>query len=301
MIPQSKTLYTLVVHFGAPEPTNRLVRTLVKSKKAPDGVIVINHGPQLVMPNYQHSTVQVVQPSRNDGYAAGLTTGLGVLIAKEVKPGDIIVCMNNDVQIDSDTISRLRQWWSKHPERALVGPQAGIVNLFTGRTAITDYPTGGGARHVRGSPGVAGWRRQLPITSYRLPVTNYRLPYIHGSFFAAPFAVLVRVRLPHDYFLYWEDVLFSQRVRRHNLPLYQINNLGIKHRDELQHKTGERLYYLVRNGARFLEEETAWLWRVYWWVGNRLRYLYHRLVGGKKTVRLALHDAIQDIAGQAKL
>jgi GT2 family glycosyltransferase len=269
MIPQSRKLFAVIVHYGPPVSTKAAVDALLGGTSVPDGIIVIDHALPEEKYTYRHDSVQVVRPDQNDGYAAGLTVGLGILLAQDTAAHDIVMCMNNDVVVDSNTVRRMRTWWEAHTQPLLAGESFGYVHLFTGRAHITGK---------------------------RMPYSGYTLPYIHGSLFAAPFYVFMKIQLPEAYFLYWEDILFSQLVRRRGVSLAAIPDMRIRHTDAKNH-SAQQIYYLVRNGALFLEQETPWPWRVYWRIGNRIRLMYHALRGHAVVTR-ALKDAIARKTGK---
>ncbi len=270
MIPHTRKYFLLIVHHGLPQVTANLLSSILRGTLLPDNVVVIDHGSLTDRFNYEHALVQVVRSTNNGGYAAGLSVGLGILLAQGARGEDIVVCMNNDVRLAPGTMDRLRDFWAKTSGLVLVGAKAGRVNLFTGRTKL--------------------------ITGYSLLVTRYQLPYIHGSFFSAPFKLFMKVPLPEEYFMYWEDVGFSQSVQRQGIFLRVVPGLDVVHNDQPDKPSPTKLYYLVRNGALLLEGQTPWLWRQYWTVLNRLRYSYH-LLGGRPTVRRALQDALNNKKG----
>lgn len=275
MIPQSseggRRVFAIIVHHGPSYQTIRLVRQLASGIGVPRKIIVVDHGEQQLQLEHNDSSVCVVRPTHNRGYGAGINIGLGVLTAADVQSDDIVVCMNNDVVVSSDTIEKVGRWWHDHPKPALIGAKAGAVNLLTGRTKITNY---------------------------ELRMTNYETPYIHGAFFAAPYNVFMRAKgYPDHFFLYWEDVLFSQRVHKRGIPLHVVPKLGVSHGDDPKQQSAEQLYYLVRNGAVFLESHTPVVFQLYWKLLNDLRILYHRLVAHNKPVFQALGDARRGITG----
>jgi len=97
--------------------------------------------------------------------------------------------------------------------------------------------------------------------------------------------------------MYWEDILLSRRVQQAGWPLKFASSVQVKHSENQQAPTGKHLYYLVRNGALFLEQETAWPTRSSWWVLNRLRRIYHH---ARRTpvVSKALDDATHGVTAQ---
>ncbi|KKT94253.1 MAG: hypothetical protein UW94_C0001G0102 [Parcubacteria group bacterium GW2011_GWA2_45_14] len=290
MNPQIKKHFAITVHYGDPAPTNRTVQSLLQNNDPPDFIIVINHGPTGLSLKTNPRLVQL-NPPNNAGYAAGINMGLGVISTLQASPSDIITCLNNDVIVPRDTFTKLRQWWSDYPDNILLGltvhqpnqpPQlSGQVNLLTGRCRLTNIA--------------------LPTHQNRHLFT---LPYIHGACFSAPLnLLLLNHGLPSEYFMYWEDVLFSQQTMRRHLPLRTASNITVIHDEESSDSAAstKKTYYLVRNGALFLERETFWPWRCYWWIANRLRYAYHRLRRRHPVVIQALRDAINRTTGPAPM
>lgn len=274
MIPQKRDIFCIIVHYGALQQTHDLVASLLKGKVAPNGVIVVNHGPAGDEAVYPDPRVQIVAPEHNEGYAAGINIGLGVLLGRSVAPESIVICMNNDIEISDGTMHQVQQWWSEHPEPAMAGSKAGTVNLFTGRASITSY--------------------ELRVTS------PWSLSYIHGSFLAAPLSVFLKVHFPDKYFLYWEDVFFSRSLARVGIPLQVMPGVTVNHSEEKPLRD-DRLYYLVRNGALFLEQQTPLLWRMYWRVLNNLRRAYHSWFTHepkRSIVVRALRDARKNVTGR---
>lgn len=262
MIPQIRKYFILIVHYGNVATTNTLVTTLLASAASPEKIIVVDHADVPTKFSFSSSKVQIIRPEENSGYAGGVNIGLGILLAEKIVRDDIVVCCNNDVQITPETLSQLSQWWQDNPEPALAGVKGGHVNLCTGRATLNP--------------------------DYSLLPTHYLLPYIHGAFFCAPYRVLMRLTgLPTHYFLYWEDVLLSQRAMATGIPLRLLTAVEVSHADQPKaNYTEQQMYYLVRNGALFLQQETSPPWRVWWWLLNKFRWVFHRGI-----VRRALRDA----------
>lgn len=285
MNPQIKKHFVITVHYGDPAPTIRAVNSLLQNSHPPDHIVVVNHGQAL--PLKSHPLLIVIHPPQNAGYAAGINMGLGVITTMDAKPHDIVTCLNNDAVMSNHTFKKLRRWWDDHPENILLGltvyqenqnpQQSGQVNLFTGRSRLTN--------------------QALPAPRLH---NFFTLSYVHGAGFSAPLHLLLTNHgLPAQYFMYWEDVLFSRQLTRRRIPLITTNAITINHDNEVVTSPArdKKLYYLVRNGAMFLECETPILWRPYWWVLNRLRYVYHHWRGRQPVVIQALKDAINHTTG----
>jgi len=294
MIPQNRKYFVIIVHHGNPQHTNVAITSLTSGRKAPHGIMVVNNGDKPYnVPATDH--IWIVRPPRNYGYAAGLNVGLGALLAHGVTEHDIVVCMNNNIEVQADTLYKLARWWQTHPRPSFAGvmvkegpgtvPGLGYINLLTGRSQLYRKPK-------KTTSTSHSWLRMAHLAT--------QMPYVHGAFFAAPYGAFMETKgIPDHYFLYWEDALLSTRARRRGIPLQVARQVGVLHRrhQDSRNQT-DRLYYLVRNGALFLEQETAWPWRRYWWLANRLRLMYHTArPHANPAVRQALLDVIHNISG----
>ena len=291
MNPQQRKYFVILVHHGRPKVTDQSITALVSASQRPAHLVVIDHGATSYQ-SAQTMNLTVIRPARNSGYAGGINVGLGVLYSHGIERHDIVICMNNDVQVYPDTVANLASWWQENPAPAVVGstmvePQGTItslsyVNILTGRTILYH-------NSLKQAPGLPQ-KRSLTAT--------FKLPYIHGAFFAAPYHVFLATKgLPEKYFMYWEDAAFSQLARRAGFPLYILKNVRTKHTNK-KTPTATQLYYLVRNGAIFMEQESHRTARAYWLAANRLRLVYHQLIGSQPIIRRALRDAITGKNGQ---
>ena len=265
MIPHIKKYFAIIVHYGDPDPTQRLVADLLASSHSLKRIVVVDHALQPLTLS-QTARLQIIRPKQNSGYAGGINLGLGALLAANPHADDVVIMMNNDIKITTEIIYRVAAWWEKHPQPAIAGNKRGVLHLLSGRTSLSsDQPLGRG-----------------------------KVGYLHGAFLTAPFQVMMNMQgLPDSYFMYWEDVALSIRAARKHIPLQTIPDLLLSHDDQAKpYYSDNHLYYLVRNGALFLEQETSPLWRMFWLVKNRLRLVYHTLKSSRPVIRSALKDAV---------
>lgn len=257
MNPQTAKQYVVLVHFGPPQPTNQALHALFSGQKVPTEVVVIDHAHQPYSWN-RSQPVTVLRPQQNLGYGAGVNIGLGFLSKRKLAEYDIVIIMNNDVVVASTSLQQLTS-----PPLTLIGVRAGHINWFTGRTEIDKKP----------------------------------MDYLDGAFLAATSQTWAKLSgMPEKYFLYWEDVALSTCARQRGITLGLLPNLTVTHQPTHQHQeTTDRLYHLVKSGAYFMEHQAPQLWRRFWWLKNRLRYLYHRWFSRSPNAPLitrALRDAI---------
>jgi len=286
MNPQTSQYHAIIVHYGNPQITQQAVNALKCCYDPPNHIVIIDHADQPLRLDKVHN-IHLIRPAQNLGYAAGLNRGLGVLHSIGAKGHDVIICLNNDVIFPADAMQHLRHWWQKNPAPALVGlvthhqretVSHGQVNLLSGRTSFC------GDLHQK------------------LQRTFSVIPYIHGAAFAAPFELLMKNKgIPEHYFMYWEDALFSMRLLHNKIPLRVATSVKLSHynHSDLSTPSDDKTYYLVRNGALTLAKETTTPWRIYWWLANRLRYLYHLNFSHPRqpVVIEALKDAINGQTG----
>lgn len=285
MNPHIRKHHVITVHYGNPKSTQRLTSALLQCKKPPDTIIVVNHDKDL-LPKSSFSSCHIIKPSSNQGYAAGINAGLGALMSRGASANDIVTCINNDITLLPKAFLSVRRWWENNPKSALVGFATsqnkhkhayGYINLLTGRTHLFSSS----AKYSK--------------------TTMLQMRYIHGAFMSAPFELFAENHgVPEKYFMYWEDALFSRQITKRKFPLKSASAIIATHQlKSTEHTmTDNKLYYLVRNGALFLEQETPLLWRGYWLIVNRLRYLYHTLKHSQKPVVVeALKDAINGVTG----
>ena len=273
----SRALRVLVVHYGDPPTTQSALAALQASTRQPESVLVVDHAAE---PFPEQDGVELIRPKGNAGYGAGINIGLGALLGHGVSENDIVVAMNNDAIVSPHALADLMEWWEAHPQPALAGPVGGAVNLLTGRSHIARQSDRAGNGPLR--------------------ATLHTVPYLHGSFLAAPYAVWSKLKgFPEQPFLYWEDVLLAARAEACRVPLHVLSQVAVEHpRDALAQPSDDQLYYLVRNGARFLERATPLPWRPWWWVMNRLRYQYHAHQPRHRTVAAALRDTLANKVGR---
>jgi GT2 family glycosyltransferase len=262
-IPHIRSIFVILVHFGAKEVTDRALSSLMAGSKQPDHCIVVDHAE---IPYKAPMGVHVVRSTKNSGYAAGLLVGIHHAKSLGAKSHDICVLANNDLVFDSAGIEHLAQWWSERFSNTLAGISWGALSLITGRAIIT------------GSS----------LSSSLLVI-----PYIHGSCMVLEWGYAMNITFPTDLFMYWEDVALSLRVKRMCGVLERIPFPLAAHSDTPEIVSAEKLYFLVRNGAYVLEHELLFAWRLWWKSMNTLRRMYHALCSGSshKIVLRALKDA----------
>lgn len=261
MNPQKARFFIIFVHYGSSAPTETLLASLQTQTVTAQQIIVIDHAKHALKQNNTNSAVSVFRPPHNAGYSGGINMALGMLLSQNLKLDDVVIVLNNDVILGETWLEEIDTWWKRQPEVGLVGSVLKYVNPWTGRSNQSNG-----------------------------------LAYIDGSFIAASYTTWMRLKgLPDNYFLYWEDVALSFQAVRKGLILQTIPHLALQHEYSQQLSSEQKLFYLIRNGAVCLETETRGFLKLYWFIVNRLRYLYHLYISLRPESKLtakALRAAI---------
>ncbi len=256
-IPQTTSIIVVVVHFGSPEHTTRLLDSLVSGMRIPDKIVVVNNDSEPYL--YKNKHVTCVKPATNRGYIAGLRYGIHSI---DMKKNALLVLMNNDAKVSSNFLATIESWWHKHGgSSVLSGPRMATISCFTGRA------------HINGNH---------PLFS---------LPYIDGACMVVRPSFFDAISNVEGLFMYWEDVLLSIHAKKVGGEIKEIPHLGFTHPDNTEEVTDQKLYYLVRNGAYILER-LAFPWGLYWIIRNKVRQYWHVVCSGRrhKNIAKALRD-----------
>lgn len=265
--------FVVLIHFGSSQATDQALASLLRSTVPAQRIVVIDHDPQPYRwPDQSKSPVLVIRPARNSGYAAGVNKGLGVLVSLGAQLNDAVIVMNNDITLPPTSLASALRQLQQTATPTLFSLQTGYVNLFTGRA------------HLKALARGSSW---------------YAMPYLDGAFLLSTYDTWLTLKgMPEHYFLYWEDIALSAAARQKGINLKKITT-------PIFHQTNttplpNKLYYLVRNGALFLSQQTPLPWRVYWQAANQLRYIYHSHSSKPKAkiLKLALRHALHHKSGQ---
>lgn len=262
MIPQTRKYFVVTVHYGSEKHTNRLLASIQKNTPLPDKIIVVDHAATPLIPAVKNLSLSIIRPAENSGYGGGLNTAAGHLYGSGALGRDILICVNNDVELPANAMAAIAQAYAGQAQLGLWGPRAGTVNLLTGRTAA-------------GSGRIWPWQQA----------------YIDGACFGVDLRTFFAAKgMPDQLFMYWEDMEFSRRVKHSGHPVAILPRLGATHHAASK-PSPDKTYYLVRNGAWYLANQTPLPWRLYWRAANAVRQLVHTSITHKAGVARALADA----------
>lgn len=189
----------------------------------------------------EYPGVKVIRTEENLGFSGG--NNVGIKAAK----GEYLFLVNNDTEFTPHLIEGLIQIFKNFPDAGIACPKfhyyyakgtieyAGYskINIFTGR----NYKIGS---------------REKDEGKYNaIKQTNYA----HGAGMMVSRNVIDKVGpMPEDFFLYYEELDWSEQIRRKGFKIYFQPNSLIYHKESMT--TGKlsplKTYYLTRNRILFM-------------------------------------------------
>jgi N-acetylglucosaminyl-diphospho-decaprenol L-rhamnosyltransferase len=115
---QHPAVTAVVVHFGPPSATERALQSLKRHAPGVPVVVVDNDGGLAAMHGRgSDGGPRILSPGKNLGYGTACNQG-----ARHAAGGALLI-LNNDTEIDSETIPRLADVLTREPRVAVVGPR----------------------------------------------------------------------------------------------------------------------------------------------------------------------------------
>jgi GT2 family glycosyltransferase len=184
--------------------------------------------------------VQLIKSSANLGFAGG--NNLGIKASK----GSFILFINNDIEVETDFLEPLVEAFDKYPNAGIVSPKIKFFyhdNLiqYAGYTSLNPYTI-----------------RNKLIGLNETDTGQFDEPkktaYAHGAGMMIKRDIIDEVGLmPEVYFLYYEEIDWSEKIKAHGYDIYFIPQSVILHKESVS--TGKssplKSYYFVRNRMIF--------------------------------------------------
>lgn len=191
--------------------------------------------------------VTVLRNDKNLGFAGGNNTGI------RAAKGDYLFIVNNDTEFTPRLLEGLLDIFAEYPDAGIVCPkfhyffQKGTIeyagfeamNIFTGRN------------------GMVGSREEDRGQYDKIRET----PYAHGGAMLVPRKVVDEVGgLYEPFFLYYEELDWSEQIRRKGYKIYYQPASLIYHKESMT--TGKssplKTFYLTRNRILFMRRNIPW-------------------------------------------
>ncbi|MEO1053264.1 MAG: glycosyltransferase family 2 protein [Bacteroidota bacterium] len=239
----------ITINFNNTQVTIDLLNSLKHLRYENFEIIVVDNASKVNPEKELKATypeIVFIRSDQNLGFAGG--NNLGISASK----GELLYFVNNDTELPSDALQGLIDTFKEYPEVGVVSPKfhyffhpgtieyAGYesVNVFTGRNKMVGC-------------------REKDQGQYDQPSeTNYA----HGGGMMISREVIDKVGpMPEEYFLYYEEFDWCEKIKRHGFKIYYQPNSLIYHKESMT--TGKhsvlKTYYLSRNRILFMRRNTS--------------------------------------------
>lgn len=236
-------LSIITVNYNGRKDTEILVESLLNHLAIPYELIVVDNGSmknEAIALQEKYPFLKTIRSERNLGFAAG--NNLGIREAS----GNYLFFINNDTFVRDDSISRLVNIMEQQPLLGGISPKILFADAkggiqFAGYTPLS---------RITLRNRLIGYREE-DAGQYDEP---HPTPYLHGA------AMLIRREaieragmMPEIYFLYYEELDWSLRIRQQGYELEYHPSATIYHSESSS--TGQnsplKAYYLTRNRPLF--------------------------------------------------
>lgn len=195
----------------------------------------------------------LIDNAHNYGFAGGNNIGLKFIMNHSTY--DFVFLLNNDTLINSDTVSKLLQYCQTNPKIGMCGSKViyyhtpDKVQAYAGASF---NPILGRAKHIGGFESID--------VEPNVVIVEKELDYILGAALMITGECLAKTGLMEDsYFLYYEEVDWATRAKKHGFHLGFANESIVFHKEGgsigSSHKSSERSYlsdyYLVKSRLKY--------------------------------------------------
>jgi GT2 family glycosyltransferase len=246
-----KRVSIITVNFNQPQVTDDLLRSLREVNTYPDlEIIVVDNGStRNPVPAWEaaYSGIKFIRSDKNTGFAGG--NNIGLMHAT----GDYLFLINNDTEVTPDLIGKLVNTMESNPKIGMISPKIHYFDhpgmlQYTGYTPM-NYYTGGNAC-------IGQFEEDNGQYDYLSGVTGYA----HGA------AMMIRREamekagmMAENYFLYYEELDWCERVRKAGYEIHTDLSALIYHKESVSvgKRTPLKEYFMNRNRILFIRKNAS--------------------------------------------
>lgn len=277
-------LSVITVNYNGLALTAAMIESLGRHVSTPLEIIVVDNGSvrdEAALLKERYPGIIAIRSPKNLGFAGG--NNLGIRAAT----GEYVLLLNNDTEVADDTLHYLAETLDTDPSIGAVCPK---IRFWTPPQAIQ----------------FAGYTPLTRITLRNALIgfgdsddgshdTPRPSPYAHGAAMLVRRAAIEKAgEMPESYFLYYEELDWSERIREAGFGIVYDPRATVFHKESAT--TGQqsplRSYYLTRNRLLYARRNRRGAER-------SLSVLYQLGVALPKSVAAALLHGRRDLAAAA--
>jgi hypothetical protein len=190
---------------------------------------------------------KIIRNAENRGFSGGNNAGL------REAAGDYFFIVNNDTEFTPGLLEGLLDVFELHPDAGVASPK---FHYFFEKGTI-EYAGYHNINPFTGRNGMIGHREKDHGQYDELRSTHYA----HGGGMLVSRDIIERVGLmPEDFFLYYEELDWSEQIKRKGYKIYYQPQSLIYHKESMT--TGKssplKTYFLTRNRILFMRRNAPW-------------------------------------------
>ena len=239
---ETRAVVAVVVHYGAASPAHAAIDALVRSRHVSLYWVFVDNNPSSNLKlrgRVEEASGRYLHRPDNPGFAGGANAGMR--LAPGLRSARMVVLLNSDVELFDDCLCRLEAALADSPQLGVVGPGLlchGSTARWWNRGSMVCWPWGKPISLCHGEPVRDG--DDDPVS----------VDYVCVAAMALRPELLCRVgELREEYFLYYEDADYCERVRRAGLNVVVLPAALALHRGgaAFRGREADATYYKVRN------------------------------------------------------
>ena len=246
----SRPLVSIItVNYNSTEVTVDLLRSIRRLGYSSLEVIVVDNASREDPTERLHATdpdVTVIVSAANLGFSGG--NNLGIRAAR----GEYLFLVNNDTELTGGLIEGLLEVFRRHPDAGMACPKF----HFFYHPGIIEYAGYNALNVWKGSCTMVG-NKEKDEGQYNQESTTH---FAHGGAMMIPAAVVKEVgEMPECYFLYYEELDWSEQIKRKGYRIYYQPEALIYHKESMSvgKKSLTKTYYHCRNRILFMRRNVG--------------------------------------------
>lgn len=252
---ENPTVSIISVHFNQIALTEAFIESVLSQSYSDFELIIIDNGSvnEPLSPLVgKYPSVSFIISKENLGFAGG--NNLGIEKAK----GEFLFFLNNDTEIQDDTIGILVEHFHKNPLCGMLSPKikyhdtntlqyagSGKINLYTGRNSRVGYKEEDSGQYDR----------------------VYRTEIIHGAAMMVSRPLINAIgMMPAEFFLYYEEIDWCQQAKEAGFEIWFNGYSTVFHKESMSIGKNSPLktYYMSRNRLLFMRRHTHGFKKISW-------------------------------------
>ncbi len=292
----------VLIHYSSAKNLEKCLLSLTKVQYEGEWrVVIVNNAAKEPLPTYPkalESQIDTITLSENLGFTGGNNAGMKFAIEKN--HSDAVILLNDDTTVDPLFVQALID---RLFDDAKNGAVAAKIYFSPGREFHHDSYEDDERGNVLWYAGgcldwreVVAWHRGVDEVDHGQYEEAQETPFATGCCVAYRSAALKKAGLLDDaYFLYWEDVELSLRLKKHGWKVWYEPQAVIWHDNAGSSGSGSTLheYYQTRNHYR-----VGWQYAPLRTKLFLLKHSFNQLRSGSPTVKRAILDVFSGSYGK---